>query len=154
MSEKTFYAILLGVMVGLVAATSINHKTPTKTEKNLSPVVETPTPTLTPTPQPTKRIEYKGTASYYSRAGCLGCSPNMTMANGQPLNDDALTVAYNRAPLGSYIEVKNEKTGKAVVAQVTDTGGFESLGRIVDLTLAVKNAIECSSLCQVQITHL
>lgn len=154
MSEKTFYAILLGVIAGLVAATSIPHKAPGKTEKILLPIVETPTPTTTPTPQLIKRIKYKGTASYYSRAGCLGCSPNMTMANGQPLNDEAMTVAYNRAPLGSYIEVKNEKTGKSVVAQVTDTGGFESLNRIVDLTLAVKNAIECSSLCQVQITHL
>lgn len=78
----------------------------------------------------------------------------MTMANGRPLNDHALTVAYNRAPLGSFIEVRNPRSGKSVVAEVTDRGGFESLGRIVDLTLAVKNAIDCGSLCQVQITHL
>lgn len=112
-----------------------------------------PTPTPTPSPEPPKTVKYVGEASYYSREGCVGCSESLTMANGQPLDDSALTVAYNRAPLNSYVTITNLKTKQSVTAKVTDTGGFEKLGRIVDLTIATKNAIGCGSLCHVEVSH-
>jgi len=83
-----------------------------------------------------------GKVSHYSRAGCLGCSKTLTMANGEPLDDSRLTIAFNKAPLNSRVLVKNLDNGKSVEATVTDTGGFESLGRIADLTPAVAKALE------------
>lgn len=92
-----------------------------------------------------------GLASYYSREGCIGCSPNMIMANGQPLDDNALTVAYNDAPLGTKLSITNEDTGESVVATVTDTGGFKRHGKIIDLTIATRDAISCASTCRVRV---
>lgn len=94
---------------------------------------------------------WRGTASYYSRAGCLGCHPQMIMANGQPLDDTKPTIAFNQLPLNSWVSVTNNFTGQEIVVQVTDTGGFESLGRIADLNLATKEAINCTDLCEVTI---
>lgn len=124
-------------------------------EKIVEPVLtpsptQSPTPTLTPTKPPKKaektvEVEagkWTGKVSHYSRAGCLGCSPSLTMANGQPLDDNALTIAFNRAPLGTKLKVTNLDNGKSVVVTVTDTGGFERLGRIADLVPAVAGALE------------
>ena len=95
--------------------------------------------------------KWQGVASYYSRSGCVGCSPSMTMANGFPLRDESYTVAFNRLPLGSFVFVRNLKNGKAVPAVVTDRGGFEKLGRIIDVTEAVRDYIECADLCRVEV---
>lgn len=97
-----------------------------------------------------------GIASYYSVAGCIGCSPTLTMANGERLSDTALTVALAPANFRTYknqmVKIKNTKNGKFVYAKVTDSGGFAKYGRVADLSLATKLAIECSSLCKVEIT--
>lgn len=97
---------------------------------------------VTPKPVFMPRASYEGKASIYSRAGCLGCSPTLTMANGQPLDDNALTVAFNLEPLGTQLKITNTVTGKTVIAEVTDTGGFHRHGRIVDVVPAVANALE------------
>jgi len=97
---------------------------------------------------------WKGTASYYSRAGCVGCHPQMIMANGEPLDDTQLTVAFNKLPLNTTVRICNAMNGECTVAKVTDTGGFERLGRIIDLGLAVKEEIKCSDLCEVKINEL
>lgn len=83
-----------------------------------------------------------GRASYYSRSGCLGCSKNFTMANGQPLDDSAYTVAMQRVKLGTLIRITNTRNGAVVVAIVTDRGGFERHGRIMDMSVAVKKALD------------
>ena len=96
-----------------------------------------------------------GIASYYSVAGCLGCSPTLTMANRERLNDSALTVALPpveyRKYKNKYLLITNPKTGKKVKAKVTDSGGFAKYNRVADLSLATKNAIGCSNLCKVEI---
>lgn len=97
---------------------------------------------------------WTGTASYYSEAGCIGCSPTLTMANGERFKDGGMTVAFNKVPLNSFVIVYNPKSEKSVLAKVTDRGGFESLGRIIDLSPAVKDYIDCSDLCEVTITSL
>ena len=94
-----------------------------------------------------------GIASYYSIAGCLGCNPNFTMANGQRFDDTKMTVAYNEAPLNSYIGIINLDNLKWVIVPVTDRGGFEKLGRIADLSLATKEALGCSSLCRIEVVR-
>lgn len=119
-----------------------------------------PNPTDLPTPTPVERVlpkkpstgtgeagssakltTWTGKVSHYSRAGCLGCSENLTMANGQPLDDEALTIAFNKAPLGTKLKLTNIDNGKTVIVTVTDRGGFEKLGRLADLVPAVARAL-------------
>lgn len=55
------------------------------------------------------------------------------------------TAAYMRAPLDSWIRVKNPVSGRWIDLRVNDTGGFEKKGRVIDLSrgayayLKVKN---------------
>ncbi len=92
-------------------------------------------------------VVMEGEASYYSRAGCLGCDANVIMANGQPLNDNALTMAIGadkKHLVGYQAKVTSLATGKSVVVRITDTGGFYQAKygyRIADLTIATKQAI-------------
>jgi rare lipoprotein A (peptidoglycan hydrolase) len=92
-------------------------------------------------------IVLEGEASYYSRGGCLGCSPLLTMANGKPLDDDALTMAIGadkKHLVGRRATVTNLITGQAVDVLITDTGGFYQARyghRVADLTIATKQAI-------------
>lgn len=90
----------------------------------------------------TNSASWQGKVSHYSREGCLGCSATLTMANGQPLDDNAMTIAFNHLPMNTKVRLTNLDNGKSVIATVTDTGGFERLGRIADLVPAVKNALE------------
>jgi rare lipoprotein A (peptidoglycan hydrolase) len=89
----------------------------------------------------------EGTASYYSRAGCLGCNPLFVMANGQVLDDSALTMAIGAHLshlVGYQARVTNLANGKSVVVRITDTGGFyqDKYGnRVADLTIGTKQAI-------------
>lgn len=76
------------------------------------------------------------------------------MANGRPLADEALTVAFNKLPLGSIVHITNVKNGASVSAEVADTGGFERHGRIIDLTPAVRDALRCGGLCEVIVDKL
>ncbi len=97
-------------------------------------------------------VKMAGAASFYSRAGCLGCDPQMIMANGQPLNDNALTMAIP-AHLVKYVgrqaKVTNPATGLSAIVKITDTGGFnhprynlkDGTPRVADVTIATKNAI-------------
>lgn len=98
--------------------------------------------------------EWTGLASFYNWAGCLGCNPKRIMANGKPLVDSNLTLAFQRLPLGSKVRVTNLRNNMFVVAEVTDRGGFEPLGRIADLSEGTKDAINCSDLCKVKIQEV
>lgn len=125
--------------------------TPTPTP---SPMELTVTPTPTPTPEPEADESIKpacklvpgmnwiGKASYYSETGCGGCSPSRIMANGQRFNENAYTVAFMRLPLNTSVLVTNLSTNLTVEALVTDRGGFERHGRIVDVSLVVARAIK------------
>jgi len=97
---------------------------------------------------------WTGVASYYSRAGCIGCSPTLTMANGEPLDDHKKTIAFNKLPLGTKVRVMNLDNYMTTTATITDTGGFERLGRIADLTIATRDALNCGGLCRVKIIKL
>jgi len=103
--------------------------------------------------------ELSGKASYYSRAGCLGCSKTFTMANGEVLDDSKLTIALTPQTvrkyklLNDYVKVINVKNKKWIIAKVTDTGGFAKYNRVADLGLAVKEALGCSSICNVIIIY-
>ena len=119
-------------------------------------VIFSPVPTPTPTAAP--RLLWRGTASYYSEADCLGCSPTLIMANGERLDDDVATIAMAPGVVREYqllnrtVTVQNEENGAVTRAKVSDTGGFERHGRIADLSVAVKRSIRCSDLCEIIIT--
>ncbi|PIT97774.1 MAG: hypothetical protein COT71_04225 [Candidatus Andersenbacteria bacterium CG10_big_fil_rev_8_21_14_0_10_54_11] len=92
-------------------------------------------------------IVLEGEASYYSRAGCLGCNVGRIMANGQPLNDGALTMAIGanlKHLVGRKATVTSLLTGQSVQVIITDTGGFYQAkygNRVADLSVATKQAI-------------
>lgn len=150
----TLFFIISAFIIGFIAAVMWIASEVDYPDEVVSPISEVGM--VTPTPTPTVNVTtvtHTGIASYYSRSGCLGCSPTMTMANGEPLDDNRLTVAYNRAPLNHFVIVTNTTNGKSVRAKISDTGGFERHGRIIDLTIATRDAIGCSNLCQVEVTH-
>lgn len=131
------------------AVTAVYPSIKTETGKwPVKPQVSATRLAYAPAPLPTDLPRgLAGPASYYSRAGCLGCDPNVIMANGQPLNDSALTMAvpaHMVRYVGHKAKVTNIATGQSVVALITDTGGFykEKYGyRVADLTIGTKLAI-------------
>ena len=150
------YSVYQGYKISTLREDIKNVKTELETVKRtVVPPSPTPEPTATASATPVERIlekkhptgseagssekltVWEGKVSHYSRAGCLGCSATLTMANGQPLDDEALTIAFNKAPLGTRLKLTNLDNGKSVIVTVTDRGGFEKLGRIADLVPAV-----------------
>lgn len=132
-------------MIHLIKSINVGGQ-PTPPAIQQNKVVPIPTPVPTPAQNRLKsqyleKGKWTGKVSHYSREGCLGCSPNLTMANGQPLDDNAYTIAFNYLKLGSRVKLTNLDNGKSVVAEVTDTGGFTGLGRIADLTPKVASAL-------------
>jgi hypothetical protein len=100
------------------------------------PEPEPTVPELKPALSCSTQRSWDGIASVYTTRE----STNL-MANTQPLNDFANTVAFMDAPLGSTLHISYPITNKSVEVEVTDRGGFKSLGRIVDLTLGVRDRL-------------
>ena len=93
-----------------------------------------------------------GYASHYGRGDGFAWR---TMANGQPMNPDALTTAHPSLPLGSRVSVRNLANGKSVQVTVTDRGPFYG-GRILDLSAGAFSRIADASqgITQVCMTRL
>lgn len=68
------------------------------------------------------------TASWYGRS-----FHGKPMANGQPFNMYANTIAHKELPLGTEVELNNPQTGASIKAVVTDRGPFIE-GRDIDLS--------------------
>lgn len=149
-----FYVIfgLLAIIYSLhIRANSAIIQLPNASYERSCVYVATPTPTKTIRPKAhvVKKAKiqhignsWKGKVSHYSRSGCLGCSATLTMANGETLDDERLTIAFNKLPMNTQVRLTNLDNGKSVIATVTDTGGFERLGRIADLVPAVARELE------------
>ena len=58
------------------------------------------------------------------------------MANGEPFNMFAATIAHKDLPLGAKVRLENPETGQHVIATVTDRGPYVA-GRDVDLSYGV-----------------
>jgi rare lipoprotein A (peptidoglycan hydrolase) len=137
------------------SATTTRLPPPASSSAFISAVEATPTPTPIPTPAPTPQpttapppdsADYypisggiTGKVSYYSRAGCIGCSANLITASGEPLDDNALTLAVTPGafPMGTMVLVTNLSSHRQVIAKVNDTGGFAQYNRVADLSLAL-----------------
>lgn len=69
----------------------------------------------------------EGKASHYG-----GKHSGKRMANGKIFDKNALTCAHNKYPFGTKLRVSYK--GKSVIVTVTDRGGFNKLGRLIDLS--------------------
>lgn len=144
------------------AGSAVGHSTPLTELGNWpKPVAQRPVQRITPVtlaapavavaakpaPAGSAVLVLQGEASFYSRAGCLGCNPGRIMANGQPLNDNALTMAIGadkKHLVGRKARVTSLATGQSTLVTITDTGGFYKAkygNRVADLTIGTKQAI-------------
>lgn len=69
-------------------------------------------------------------ASYYGHGDGYAWQ---TMANGQPMNPNAMIVAHRSYPFGTRLRVTNQSNGKSVVVRVADRGPYV-YGRSLDLS--------------------
>jgi rare lipoprotein A len=69
-------------------------------------------------------------ASYYGHGDGYAWQ---TMANGQPMNPNAMITAHKHYSFGTRLRVTNQSNGKSVVVTVTDRGPFIA-GRELDLS--------------------
>lgn len=77
-----------------------------------------------------------GKASYYGPR-----FHGKTTANGEKMNQFALTCAHKTLPFGTMLEVTNLANGKRVVVRVNDRGPYSG-SRIIDLSLEAAKQIE------------
>lgn len=102
----------------------------------------------------TPKVQHTSTGyvSYYSMAGCLGCSKSMKMGNGQPFDENAMTLAVpcekirsKELKYGTFVVVTNTSNGKTIKAKITDCGGFSKYNRIADLSKGLANILEAKT---------
>lgn len=74
-------------------------------------------------------------------------------ATGERINRHALTAAHKTLPLGSYVRVRNQRTGRTIVVRINDRGPFVA-GRIIDLTHGAKQALGAGGLTPVCISRI
>lgn len=72
-----------------------------------------------------------GYASYYGTAS--DGYAWQTMANGRPMDPQAMTTAHPWLPFGTRLRVKNRNNGRSVTVTVVDRGPYYG-GRILDLS--------------------
>ena len=92
-----------------------------------------------PTPEP--KLSYTGKVSSYSHAGCLGCGEKQIMGNGQPFDENAMTLAVpcelildKTIRYNTKVRVTNLDNGLTSEATITDCGGFAKYDRVADLS--------------------
>lgn len=85
-----------------------------------------------------------GVASIYDRS-----SGNET-ASGEQLNEEALTAAHRQLPLGTVIEVTNNRNKRKTLVRINDRGPFVD-GRVIDLTSAGARVLGFSGLADVSL---
>jgi rare lipoprotein A len=85
-------------------------------------------PPYSPTPAP-GAVE-RGYASWYGKE-----FDGLPTASGETFRPEKVSAAHRTLPLGTVVDVTNEKNGKTVRVKVNDRGPFVA-GRIVDLSKA------------------
>ena len=81
-------------------------------------------------PTPTPGAVEHGLASWYGKE-----FDGLPTASGETFRPEKVSAAHRTLPLGTLVEVTNEKNGKSVRVKVNDRGPFVA-GRIVDLSRA------------------
>lgn len=80
-------------------------------------------------------------ASFYGRGDGYAWQ---TMANGRPMNPDAMITAHRSLPFGTRLLVANPTNGRQVVVTVADRGPFIA-GRGLDLSIGAFSRIASPS---------
>ncbi len=84
-----------------------------------------PSPSLTPAEKTTASVRPQTSSATMVLASWYGNNHHgKLMANGQPFDMYADTVAHRHLPLGTRLRLTNLKNGRSVVVQVTDRGPF------------------------------
>jgi rare lipoprotein A len=78
-------------------------------------------------------VEAKSSCGYASHYGRGDGFAWRTMANGRPMDPNAMTTAHPSLPMGTRIRVTNPANGKSVNLVVSDRGPYHG-GRILDLS--------------------
>jgi rare lipoprotein A len=91
-------------------------------------------------PSPSLAASCSG-ASYY---GHMDGYAWQTMANGQPMNPNAMITAHRNLRFGTRLRVTNQSNGKSVIVTVTDRGPFIA-GRELDLSYGAFSKIASPS---------
>jgi len=86
-------------------------------------------------PTPTPGAVERGLASWYGKE-----FDGLPTASGETFRPEKISAAHRTLPLGTVVEVTNEKNGKTVRVKVNDRGPFVA-GRIVDLSKAAAGEI-------------
>lgn len=94
---------------------------------------------------PSKAKGETGIASFY----CCKFNGRKT-ASGTPYNQHAMTAAHKTLRFGTKVRVVNLVNGRSAVVTITDRGPFVK-GRIIDLSVAAKQAIGMSGLAKVRL---
>jgi rare lipoprotein A len=86
-----------------------------------------------------------GVASYYG-----GKFHGRKMANGELFNKYKISAAHRSIPLGSVVKITNLKNKISITCKIADRGPYVR-GRILDLSLAARNALRFDGLTKVSI---
>lgn len=86
-------------------------------------------PVATPSPEPAEP-SVKGVASWYGRR-----FHGRPTASGEPFDMNDYTAAHRTLPFGTPVEVRNPRTGRAIVVRINDRGPHVR-GRLIDLSYA------------------
>jgi len=78
-------------------------------------------------------VEAASSCGYASHYGYGDGFAWRTMANGRPMDPDAMTTAHPSLPMGTKIRVVNPANGKSVNLVISDRGPYHG-GRILDLS--------------------
>lgn len=143
---RTLFNFIIGFEIGIIICATvayfvINWNKP-KYEKIVSPLptdfvipTKKPVPKESPTPIPAGEY-YK--ISYYDQSYCDKYNPKCITASGERFNDTDFTAACSsRHALGERHKIYYK--GSSVIIRCNDRGGFEALGRDMDLS---KSAFE------------
>jgi len=85
---------------------------------------------IPPSPTPTPGAVERGLASWYGKE-----FDGLPTASGETFRPEKISAAHRTLPLGTVVDVTNEKNGRSVRVKVNDRGPFVA-GRIVDLSKA------------------
>jgi peptidoglycan lytic transglycosylase len=105
----------------------------TRSAKSDAPPLPKRAPKEVQTKSAGSALQQTGRASWYSLD-----SPT---ANGEKMDDAALTAAHNFLPFGTKVLIENVANGHSVVVRINDRGPFVA-GRIIDLSKAAAEALD------------
>src|SRR5262245_40512119 len=112
---------------------------PVAAPKQMQSIRSDAPPLVKPAPE---EVRTKGAGSALQQTGRASWySLDSTTANGEKMDDAALTAAHGFLPFGTKVLIENIANGRSVVVRINDRGPFVA-GRIIDLSKAAAEALD------------